>query len=116
MELIIHKQEHPTELQKFFMETDTPKTDANEFWGRDMGGDSGPPHERMVIADFSRELEREAAMLRKFSERGYNMAMGDCDPEDRDDYIADWNAYLSNASRQQSLPADGSTSTQSVGG
>lgn len=37
----------------------TPETDAATFWGRDMGGDKGPPHFECVDADVARKLERE---------------------------------------------------------
>lgn len=37
----------------------TPRTDAATFWGRDMGGDKGPPHFECVDADVARQLEIE---------------------------------------------------------
>lgn len=37
----------------------TPETDAATFWGRDMGGDKGPPHFECVDADVARKFECE---------------------------------------------------------
>lgn len=41
--------------------SDTPRTDAASFWGRDMGEDSASPHEQCVPAELARDLERELA-------------------------------------------------------
>lgn len=37
----------------------TPETDAATFWGRDMGGDKGPPHFECVDAEVARKFECE---------------------------------------------------------
>lgn len=65
MKLIIEKIKEPTELQKFFMEKDTPRTDAiAEYWLAPGLRDEC----EIVRADFARELERENAELRRLIE------------------------------------------------
>jgi hypothetical protein len=53
MEIIIEKPDQPTELQKFFMETETPRTDAEASDG--WSGDAV-----CVSVEFARKLETEA--------------------------------------------------------
>jgi hypothetical protein len=79
--------------------SDTPETDGKCLtWypgtctlgheGRNIDG-------RVVLADFARKLEVERNAYRDLCARGYNIAMGDADPSDVDDYITDYNAIIS---------------------
>lgn len=60
----------------------TPETDAATFWGRDMGGDKGPPHFECVDADMARNFERQRDEARserdQLSRELSSLLAGDC--------------------------------------
>jgi hypothetical protein len=103
----------------YFMKTDTPRTEMETLWANADGGERF----EATDAEFARELERENARLREEISAELDAAVNAAvlghdihhlqvmqSLRDRIGLI------LSSASRQPSLPADGSTSTKSVAG